>query len=385
MSPRRPSGSFYRPELDSLRFFAFLAVFVDHTLLLDPGRGQWWKRLLGGIGASGAFGVDLFFALSAYLITELLLRERESTGTLGVRAFYLRRILRIWPLYFAFLLFTVLLPGDGMTPSYAAGFALFCGNWLSIAHPVQTLAAPLWSVSVEEQFYLIWPWAVRRGDTRRIAVIAVCMAVASVACCVALEAAGIGEPWISKNSLCRAQGIAAGVLLAVVLDGQVPQLSSVKRWSIIGAALVLLAALGNLDPFAAGVHLMRATLVYPAVALLCAGILFAVLGAEGALGTFMRHPALVYLGRISYGLYVFHQVGIAVANRVFPDHLRVVRQWPLHFALSLLVTLAFSAASYRFLEQPFLRLKRRRYTVVESRPDAPEPAIPVLVPDAPRA
>ena len=70
----------YRPELDSLRFFAFLAVYVNHTLIYDPTHGPIWKRLLGGIGTVGAFGVDLFFVLSAYLITDLLLRETERTG-----------------------------------------------------------------------------------------------------------------------------------------------------------------------------------------------------------------------------------------------------------------------------------------------------------------
>src|SRR5947207_1159181 len=103
MSSDIETPRFYRPELDGLRFFAFLAVYINHTLLLDPARGELWKRALGSIGTAGAFGVDLFFALSAYLITELLLREQKARGRIDVPAFYLRRMLRIWPLYFVFL------------------------------------------------------------------------------------------------------------------------------------------------------------------------------------------------------------------------------------------------------------------------------------------
>jgi peptidoglycan/LPS O-acetylase OafA/YrhL len=106
----RPSvkPSFYRPELDVLRFFAFLSVFVYHTLYVPldhlVGRGvpMWFAQLQVGISRAGAYGVDLFFALSAYLITELLLREKEYRGTLDVKSFYIRRILRIWPLYYVF-------------------------------------------------------------------------------------------------------------------------------------------------------------------------------------------------------------------------------------------------------------------------------------------
>ena len=102
---RVPSGRrFYQPELDGLRFYAFLGVFVCHTLPFDAA---FYRRfhlpvpaLWGAIAKSGAAGVDLFFALSAFLITSLLLREQQQTGGISLRNFYLRRILRIWPLYF---------------------------------------------------------------------------------------------------------------------------------------------------------------------------------------------------------------------------------------------------------------------------------------------
>src|ERR1700674_1439630 len=92
--------SFYLPQLDILRFFAFFAVFSVHVAPRAMGSG---RGIVVGLARSGTFGVDLFFALSAYLITELLLRERRIAGHLDVRSFYIRRILRIWPLYFFYL------------------------------------------------------------------------------------------------------------------------------------------------------------------------------------------------------------------------------------------------------------------------------------------
>src|ERR1700753_1939834 len=95
---------FYQPELDGLRFYAFLGVFICHTLPFD---GALYRKfhlplpaLWGAAAKAGACGVDLFFALSAFLITSLLLRERQETGSVSLPRFYLRRILRIWPLYF---------------------------------------------------------------------------------------------------------------------------------------------------------------------------------------------------------------------------------------------------------------------------------------------
>ena len=115
MEARSPAGAaaparYYRPELDILRFFAFMLVFVSHT---TPTDSEYWANLpifgplatlFNAAALGGAFGVDLFFALSSFLITTLLLKEREAEGRIDVGAFYLRRLLRIWPLYFAFLL-----------------------------------------------------------------------------------------------------------------------------------------------------------------------------------------------------------------------------------------------------------------------------------------
>src|SRR6478752_213765 len=131
------SERFYRPELDVLRFFAFLGVFIFHTAprtmdFYDSARyPHWLSSLLIPTFGAGAYGVDLFFALSAYLITNLLLRERSATGALDLRGFYLRRILRIWPLYLAFVafaaVFAALVPEQHLPMKYVIGYSLLAG------------------------------------------------------------------------------------------------------------------------------------------------------------------------------------------------------------------------------------------------------------------
>ncbi len=126
------------------------------------------------IAQSLDFGVCLFFFLSSFLITRLLLIEREATGRIRTSRFYLRRCLRIWPLYFFFLAVVISLSGffpvlHVSSPRLLAAM-LFVGNWAAVLHGWDSMAIqPLWSVSVEEQFYIIWPAFARHGRTAIIA------------------------------------------------------------------------------------------------------------------------------------------------------------------------------------------------------------------------
>jgi peptidoglycan/LPS O-acetylase OafA/YrhL len=370
-------ASFYRPELDGLRFFAFLAVYIAHTFLFGTqGHHHHLPDALahglGTLSEAGGFGVDLFYVLSAYLITELLLRERAVRGTVEVPAFYLRRILRIWPLYFLFLALayglTFFVPGEELTPAHLLAFALFSGNWMLLLHPVGTVAAPLWSVSVEEQFYLVWPWAVRRGSPRRIVGLMLAFSLLGLLLRAVLARHGVDRLWISKNSFTRADGLVAGAVLATVLRGKLPRLRSTIRTALgLGCLAALVAFAWGLGLYSGATSTLRLTLGWPLVALACAGIVLSVIGGEGMGARLLASRPLVYLGRISYGLYVFHQVGLLVAHACFPQYASNPLQWAAHFAAGLLLTVLLAATSYRWFELPFLELKRR-YTIVLSRP-----------------
>ncbi len=335
--------SFYRPELDVLRFGAFLLVFLHHALphaAADYSIPRQAASALAGVARAGALGVDLFFTLSAYLITELLLRERHSRGGIDIRAFYIRRILRIWPLYYFALLILVpaisFLPAEDMPRNYLASFAIFGGNWACAAwgYP-PSLFALLWSVSIEEQFYLTWPWLVRFG-ANCLRPIAYGMLAITTVTRIVLVIRDVQHPGIWCNTLARLDPIAGGALLACFLNGTLPAHTRRTRGLWIGLGAVLLIGSG-----AAGSNTgWRVLVTYPLAAAASVAIIFGILGAR--LGSRL-HPGS-YLGKISYGLYVFHTAAI----RIVPSPI-----------LALPLTIAIAALSYRYVESPFLRLKGR--------------------------
>jgi peptidoglycan/LPS O-acetylase OafA/YrhL len=366
---------FYRPELDGLRFVAFLLVFCCHSILgvtglAAAGIGNW---LLSG-ASGGRFGVDLFFILSAYLITELLRREKLATGSVDIRGFYLRRILRIWPLYFAFVGFWFL--ARGYTPPSVTfpttallAFLSLTANWYAAAH--LTFHSPvvvLWSVSVEEQFYCVWPWAARFLSRNGMLSLACVLFLGAWATQLVLFRAGTPSLAIWFNSLAHGGAIAVGILSALLLEGRTPGIHRYARIAMFLAALLLFlvsnAIFGSVHHGPVSVlHRMEGM----GCGLLGASLLFyAFLGAPQDGLDLLAGKGLVSLGRISYGLYVFHY---AVFDGVTYALLRFTGSCTLwaKFSLTLPITVALAWASYRWFESPFLRLKRR-FTHIQSGP-----------------
>ena len=364
--PRR----FYQPELDGLRFYAFLGVFVYHTLPQQPAfyRGLHLPlpSLWAAVASSGASGVDLFFTLSAFLITTLLLRERGQTGGISLRLFYIRRILRIWPLYFAVLAVAVVLahtvPGQSLPWYYVAGYLLFVGNWINVAfgHPL-SVCGPLWTVSIEEQFYLVWPVLMKMLERRGMIIAAAVAFLLATLSQIGVVLAGLSKGYIYYGSFSRSGSLALGILLALFAD-RLPGLTRVLRGLLLAAGLAgwigssgwLIDQPGSLD--------MRAVLGRLVASVGAVAILYAGLGSRSRL---VRSEWVVRLGKISYGLYMLHFIGLLVVI----DLLHPRWGWTLLAtkALGLALTVLLAWASYRWVESPFLRLKDRFATVL-SRP-----------------
>ena len=351
---------FYRPELDGLRFFAFLAVFVHHAfpqeaapyvhLGLSTTVAEWSAALV----QAGGYGVSLFFLLSSYLITELLLREQASGGRIAVGKFYARRALRIWPLYFLFVTLVILLGPrlvgeEPLSWRYIAGYFTFTGNWTvaALGYP-SSVTAPLWSISIEEQFYLVWPLLVIWATVTRLRMLSCALLVLAVLVRLGLTATGARHPALWCNTFAQLDPIAFGALVACSFRGAAPQLGAVQRalLAFLGVALLGCSARWL------GLDGWGANLAFP---LLTTASLFVLVAAVGA-GRTLSNPVLVYLGRISYGLYVLHVLAIKITDA----RLRV----PLGLSqgraivVSLALTILLAALSYALVEKPFLRLTR---------------------------
>jgi len=374
--PRSSSNRYYRPELDVLRFVAFFLVFLNHSLPDGPD-----SRIAGLLGSRAqlfydavttcSFGLSLFFTLSAFLICELLLREKNASGAVAVKHFYLRRILRIWPLYYfgiAIGVLTALLPGGESSSIGRLGwFAIFLGAW-DVARTgwLNNAMAPLWSISVEEQFYLIAPWIVKFATRKML--IAFSAAVIVLSNCrlffLGRELAANHRVW--ANSLVQFECFAAGILLSILLGGRLPKLAAWQRLALIAISL------GCWWYAIHGLHTQfDSDKDNPGSWPLIAGYALAALGSVtmlvAFLGTSAKMPRwAVYLGRISYGLYVFHGLALMAVFALFPvgGPYRALL-YIMKLGSTLALTALLAAISYRYLESPFLRLKKR-YAVIAS-------------------
>ncbi len=355
--PQTKAPIFYRPELDVLRFVAFFSVYLFH--------GLWFATMPIGLRFGLQSGMCLFFMLSSYLITELLLRERASTGRIHIEAFFLRRILRIWPLYFACLALAVLTGYVWKEFRYPwpclAAYLLLAGNWYNVLiGRVNSPWQPLWSINVEEQFYLLWPFLARLSVRYLWAVSVATFPVAAIA--LAYWAGKVTDgPYgipIWFNSFVQFQFFGLGAILALLLRGRTPSLAISSRSLLIAGSLALFYTAAVL--LAAGNARDAGSLIegYLIIACACTALFLGLLGIE------RRYiPEWgISLGKISYGLYVFHVPTMFVTYRAL-YHIRPLREHlttlsAIHVILALPLTYLCARLSSRYFEIHFLRLKK---------------------------
>jgi peptidoglycan/LPS O-acetylase OafA/YrhL len=377
ISARKNKGRMYLPQLDALRFFAFLSVFFYHGLPSnDVGSHTGYARLIALFEStarrSGGYGVGVFFLLSAFLITELLKREKQNSGWIDLKKFYLRRTLRIWPLYFLAIMLGLL--AQGLSPTYHLSardiltYIFFVKNWDVALHgfnwnPIYVL----WTISVEEQFYLVWPllqrWFNRRAMTR--------FCLASI---VILPAIAFWPPHSAvRESLFYFTFFPLGGILSFALKRREPVNS--------GRCMALLA-------FGAGMWFTGTLLQYPGgdregpLGWRVMGLAVTVAGSVLIFLAFLRsNPKwwpgpVTYLGKISYGLYVFQIMAILPATQLTErmgllagathSFKELAFGLGVRLPLALGIAIAMAAISYRYFETPFLNLKER-FEVIRSR------------------
>ncbi len=363
----RGDAAGYIPELDSFRVLAVLSVMSLHWLPMN----SWINRMQG----EAVWGVYLFFVLSGFLITRILIRCRENIGREGVtagfslRQFYARRFLRIFPIYYFVLLVAGALNVTGVRASLPWHVVYLSNFYFAICRHGLVGVGPsglFWTLSVEEQFYLLWPFAILLLPVRKIVPFVVAAVVIGTAChswALIVDS----EPLKILTPACVGF-LASGALVAVCessLCGSEQKRAKLLRiYLAISAAMVVATVAVKLGPdFSHRVGVQK-SLVHAFVALMFAwAVAVASKGVGGPVGKVLRFGPAVYLGKISYGLYVYH-LFIKWTLQWFEPYLgryvslgtseAILR----NFFVRFLTTVAVASLSWFLLEKPLNDLKR---------------------------
>jgi peptidoglycan/LPS O-acetylase OafA/YrhL len=342
----------YRPHLDGLRAVAVYLVVLFHA---------------GSSGFTGGYvGVDVFFVLSGFLVTQLLVRDIAGRGSIRLGRFYARRFRRLLPAAFVALIVTAIVFSAIASPleitnavgSFKAAF-LYSTNWYFIHTATGYFGANLatnpvlqfWSLAVEEQFYLIWPlllggaffWTRRMNPTRQMRVIRIGITIAAIASAVwALSLRNTNPDRAYYGTDTRAYELLAGALLALIpafIANAARYRKTMRTATVAGvAALILIASsLVHIDAIERGI----------AVTLITCVILIAIEAANGGLTKrFLSTAPVVYLGKISYGTYLWHWLVILFITKQL--HLSIIST----ITITCVVATALASLSYEILERP---------------------------------
>lgn len=370
-SPDRSPGTplRYMPQLDGLRALAVLAVCFEHWEIAGKRFFRWIEW--------GHLGVWLFFVLSGFLITDILLKTKapieagERSTWDSARTFYIRRFLRILPIYYLTLFVTALLVPD-IRRLFLWHVTYTTDFWTALHPHDYPYGIHFWTLGIEEQFYLAWPWIILLTPRRWLGKVTIAAIAVGVSYRALFQAGGLGHSKIAALGLPVLGNIdkfAWGALLAVF--SELPDkrlrngLATIGLWAGLPAVLLMEALYGH-NPASRVVTMFSSA---------CAGLFFtgviayAARGIRGPLGAVLQSRPLVYPGKISYGLYLFHPF---VPLLFVAAHIALPGSVLIRFVLYGVTTLLIATASWYLFEGPINSLKR--FFPYSQRSAATEPA-----------
>jgi peptidoglycan/LPS O-acetylase OafA/YrhL len=376
MKKQKEKAGVYFPGLNGLRFFAALAVVLSHVELLKQYSGYPNVYEHPAVYELGRMAVTLFFVLSGYLITYLLLAEKKITNNISVKDFYIRRVLRIWPLYYLIVVLAFfVLPQFEIfnVPQYSAAlpeyfkytfplFLFFLPQLALSIYPPVPFAEPLWSIGVEEQFYLLWPILIRRFKNF------LALAFGIIVLVVLLRHAAFWMATASRDEASlRFWNYVINYFYFTRMECMA--IGGVAAWLVFHRKQSVLKVLYN-RYFQAAVYALTLYLLvtergkpvfdYAPASLCFAVLILNVSTNKRSLIKFDARP-FTFLGNISFSIYMLHEVVIrltlvSLVKLTGTDFTGATANVAL-YAISVAVTLLISAASYVFFEKRFLKLK----------------------------
>jgi peptidoglycan/LPS O-acetylase OafA/YrhL len=368
-------------NIDGLRFFAFLPVFLRHSFYTEYDfiKNDWFYQFVSEFWLYGNLGVNFFFVLSGFLITFLLLQEQNINGKINIKAFYIRRTLRIWPLYmlttvFGFFIFQQLKLLFGQTPNETASllyYLTFLSNFdiINSGLPDSSVLSVLWSVSIEEQFYLFWPWILFLLKPKRyVFVFSLIIMVSLYFRYYNLDS----HPHMLKyHTLSVISDMGLGGITAFLSfynKSFIDFFKNLKKYKI--AIVYVIGAIVIVYSNTIFAYPVLKVLKNLTLSLFFAFIILEQNYSENSLFKVNNWKTISHLGRWTYGLYCLHFIGIlatTTVSKIVGLNDTVFGVVVIETLTALGVTILISYLSYTYFEKPFLKLKSRFSTIVQKK------------------
>lgn len=364
----------YFENLDAIRFLCFLSVFFHHSfyteipIILESDAYQFITK---DLFRNGNLGVNFFFVLSGFLITYLLIEEKKLIGNISIPKFWMRRILRIWPLFYfcvfiGFIIFPQIKLLLGQTPVESADpllYLTFLNNFdiINSGLPDSSLLGILWSIAIEEQFYLIWPIFITLIPFKRLWILFVCIICSSLIYRSFYTYHDLNYEYHTLSCMSDLAIGASSAWLILSSNRFKNHIVNLPRFIITFIYLGFIGFYFFRDEFVNYIPFTH-TIERLLISLLIAYIILEQTFSKKSLIKMGKFKRLNKLGQISYGLYCLHFVGILIAltiTKVLNLNQELWQVLLLETALALLFSIVISRISYRYFEQPFLKLKQK--------------------------
>lgn len=372
----------YFENLDGLRFVCFLMVFFFHSFHTEFDYIKYnntYNLITRDIFGNGNLGVNFFFVLSGFLITYLLIHEKKVSGKIHITKFWIRRILRIWPLFyfcvlFGFYAFPILKKFFGMIPSETAKiqyYLFFLNNFDLIKNglPDASILGVLWSVAIEEQFYFLWPVLLSFVSEKKYIYVFVSIIIISIC----FRGINYFEYKLYEYHTLSCIGVMAvggfGAWLISTSNKFKLFVENLNRYYIIVIYLLFIFFFFFRD------ELFRLNILFITVferILIAFTIIFIILEQCYSKNSFYKMTKLklfTKLGNITYGLYCLHFIGILITINITKILGINSKAWQVYFletGVALLLTILLASLSYKYFEKPFLRLKVK-FSIIKTK------------------